>query len=380
MVIYKCETCNKMFPHKTQYTRHINKTLPCKPGNNDAKQPKIHKCITCDKNFNRKDHYRKHVCKPVENNLNVNGNNANINIAGNDINNVNNIYIKQYNLVAFAKESKDCLTIDEQMSLFEADSPLSAAIDLINFDKNKLDNHNFFYDDLKSGSGMIYDGTTWRRENINTMIEETFDAKEQILINISNDLKRYATPETIKQIDIILEEVGRIIRPRGNNECEMDSKKLFCRRIKNEFFGNNETGKDAWRHTKNNLQHKHIKYNTRNVYRNCRLTSKEEKELMKNKITTAKQLREISARLLIFLLRKKQITAETKESITKFISETYEIKHLNAITNILSKANCFNNNIDINIDTLKNEIKRKDEEDLVVENIFKKIKPHLNNK
>jgi hypothetical protein len=80
--------------------------------------------------------------------------------------------------------------------------------------------------------------------------------------------------------------------------------------------------------------------------------------------------REILDRLLILLLNKKQITTETKDSLTKFISETNNIKHINIIINILSKANYFNDNTKITIDTLKDKIKLKDEEDLIIENIL----------
>ena len=67
MVTYKCDTCYKLFNHKGDFKRHLNRKFPCieKPPQNLQNQaPKLCKkivCSKCGKTYMRQDSLRRHV-------------------------------------------------------------------------------------------------------------------------------------------------------------------------------------------------------------------------------------------------------------------------------------------------------------------------------
>src|SRR6187551_1375812 len=98
MVTYNCEKCNKIFNHKSDYIRHINRKTPCKSdkedennelklnpiesklnpieskinpieskntSNNENTKIKRHLCIYCNSSFSTNSNMSKHIkiCK-----------------------------------------------------------------------------------------------------------------------------------------------------------------------------------------------------------------------------------------------------------------------------------------------------------------------------
>nr|QBK89459.1 MAG: uncharacterized protein LCMiAC02_05540 [Mimivirus LCMiAC02] len=74
MVLYKCNTCNKLFKQKNDYRRHKNRKIPCKKITNispkdSPKKDRQFKCNLCGKTYKLKQHLTRHIlqsCKVIK--------------------------------------------------------------------------------------------------------------------------------------------------------------------------------------------------------------------------------------------------------------------------------------------------------------------------
>ncbi len=193
MVVYTCDICKKNFYKKYVYNRHINKIRKCYPNENETELNDF-KCEICDMKFNRSDALKKHYetkrHKANENtNKNKNIQNGDVtNIVKNikaerdvTINNNKNINNNYYYISPFAQEEINKLTIIEKMStLLSQENPIIEIILVTNLNPNKPEYHNIGYTDLKSGYGIIFNGKTWERKEINAIINELLARKKTI--------------------------------------------------------------------------------------------------------------------------------------------------------------------------------------------------------
>ncbi len=58
---YVCNTCDKIFKQKIDYTRHINKKNKCNKVENMIEGKKTYKCENCNKVFSQKCNYMYHI-------------------------------------------------------------------------------------------------------------------------------------------------------------------------------------------------------------------------------------------------------------------------------------------------------------------------------
>ena len=68
-MVYQCETCDKEFISKTDFTRHIARKFKCDPDRNANKTEIEYVCIQCSKIFTRKYNLNIHIkqyCKDKE--------------------------------------------------------------------------------------------------------------------------------------------------------------------------------------------------------------------------------------------------------------------------------------------------------------------------
>ncbi len=74
--IYKCQRCGKVYDHKNNFRKHMNRKNPCKISEpSPIKEVQINsqrfKCIDCNKIFTRKDNLKRHKSKYCKNNNNT---------------------------------------------------------------------------------------------------------------------------------------------------------------------------------------------------------------------------------------------------------------------------------------------------------------------
>jgi hypothetical protein len=75
MVEYKCDTCKKIFNHKGDYAKHLNRKFPCKQviikkNDNVKKNDHDFKCKACDNSYSQKTNLYRHIRRKHQNKSN----------------------------------------------------------------------------------------------------------------------------------------------------------------------------------------------------------------------------------------------------------------------------------------------------------------------
>jgi uncharacterized C2H2 Zn-finger protein len=252
MVEYICNTCKKVYKHKSDYTKHLNKKIPCKenPPNIRQNPPNIRQnppkkeekrimCMYCDKTFTRSDSLNKHVkdrCKVKkqqnENNekilnglinemnemkqkigelekenknlqLTINNNKQNVN----NIKNQQNIQINNNNnnikILSFGKEDISHITDDVYKRILKKGmGSVPSLIEYIHFNKNKPENHNVYISNIRSNYAMIYEELNWKLKDQKDVLERLFD-KIDILEEKFEELLKDLSEPTIELLNEI---------------------------------------------------------------------------------------------------------------------------------------------------------------------------------
>ena len=234
MVVYTCERCKKEFNKKNEYTRHLNKIYPCQINENtEKKKLDEYFCDVCNKEYARLDTMNRHleskkhkmntIMKMKTNkkikNIQINGDAKNSNsITANNVtanngdvvinnNNNNNYYI----ISPFGQNEIDKLSTLEKIStLLSQENPIVEIILITNLNPNKPEYHNIGYTDLKSGYGVIFNGKTWERKEINVIINELMMTKKNDLFKIRIEISPFLSEEHKKIIEEKLNLIGGI--------------------------------------------------------------------------------------------------------------------------------------------------------------------------
>ena len=231
MVEHKCDRCGKIFKHKTNFKRHLNRKYPCTQIIHNRTQTHTEKSETCDDLeessytvrtqtnekvkhgckwckylFSQKSSLTRHInkyCKikkdidneekriylelledmsnmksEMEKLKNENNqlkiNNSQINSNNTNITNIQNNNMN-VNLVPFGHEDFNTLSEKELLKLMKRGyKSLTELIKIINFNKNRPENNNIYSNNIKSKYVIAYDGEQWilldKQETIIDMI------------------------------------------------------------------------------------------------------------------------------------------------------------------------------------------------------------------
>ncbi len=244
MVVYTCERCNKFFNKKFEYDKHINKISNCYPHKNDDIEPNDYYCEICCKNFSRIDALKrhnkskKHIMKMSTHTKKININpikysNKNIK-ADRDVNINNNSNNNYYFISPFGQEEIAKLTTIEKMStLLSKENPIVEIILITNLNPQKPEYHNVGYTDLKSGYGVMFNGKTWEKKEVNTMINDLLLTKKNDLFKIRLEMSPFLSSEHKKIIEEKLLNVKDNVEPRL--EHHVTSKKKLVTNLKTHF-------------------------------------------------------------------------------------------------------------------------------------------------
>ena len=364
MVQYRCDVCCKTFGAKGAYLSHLTRKTPCKTNFYKDTVPKTFFCTDCHREFSRKDCLNKHVCKPItvknkiskenticgttntNNNTNANANgNANTNINGNGNKSIVNNFCINYNLAPFCKEDINCLTLAEKIEVLNSDNVLETIIIRVNFNPDKINNHNFFYKDVKNGYGMIYDGKTWKKERINCILELLCEAREQNLKDIYAQIDFYLSAEDKTQIKQVLDKVNKLIKPRFEDYGKKD-KNIFFAHLKKHMVNNSILGETAMENTVGlSATELVVATNKPKILQNSTYTIADiERDMRLNA-----QLKEISLYLITILLKDKIIDFDTYTELSTFVSKTPDNSHIRCAISAFTNAILFNKSINMDI-------------------------------
>ncbi len=273
MVLYTCDRCRKEFSKKNIYEKHLKRVFPCQINEDHENNCKNdYNCNICNKKYRRIDTLKRHneskkhklntiLFKKTKNiitnnndtmnagndinkinvkksNIMINSNNINSN---NNINNNNNNY---YFITPFGQEGIANLTSLEKMStLLSKENPIVEIILITNLNPNKPEYHNIGYTDLKSGYGIMFNGKTWEKKEINAMMNELLMIKKDDLFKIRLEISPYLSDEHKKIIEEKLQNVENNVEPKI--EHYIQSKKKLIKNLKTHFTNNHTMIKEA---------------------------------------------------------------------------------------------------------------------------------------
>lgn len=235
MVIYTCPDCDKKFDDKYEYTRHLNRKTSC-----SKKDKEQFICNICNKvlssQFSLKRHQRdicikkqneaillnkikeiedalqtlKNSKSNVKNIQNVTTTNNNNNIYNNiqqNIQNVNNYF--NVDTLPVGKEDVSFITdkgIINMLKIMDIEDIHSNLIEIINFNKNKLNNHNVV------------------RYNKKYYLLLEFDNKNKKLILNTNNIDDLTEKYIMRNIDLIEDRLGVMIENKNPDIIAIEKK------------------------------------------------------------------------------------------------------------------------------------------------------------
>ena len=133
------------------------------------------------------------------------------------------------------KEGFSSLTTQEKIYIFLLnENPIVKIITTTNLNKDKPEYHNVGYTDNKSAYGYIYDGERWIKKEIQPIMNDLLDSKEQDLAKIHDQIRGYLSEDLNNSIKNKLNEIQCTIQPKL--ESHVKSKKDLVRNIKTKFY------------------------------------------------------------------------------------------------------------------------------------------------
>jgi len=243
MVQYKCNTCGKIFNHKSDYKKHLNRKKPCTKtthnlhinkeqqvdDKNDVCTLSAHICEYCNKSYSRKytlTRHKKSYCKVKKEEDSIitellkemddmkakmcklENENKKLIINNNTQNNNNNNQINgNVNLVAFGKEDFSQVT-DETMKkiLKRGFKSLPLLFNNIHFNKNRPQYQNIHISNMRDNTVIVYDGTTWKLVDRHTTLDDIIERYEDVIERKYYELEDELDEFTIKKLDRFINE------------------------------------------------------------------------------------------------------------------------------------------------------------------------------
>ena len=208
--------------------------------------------------------------------------------------------------------------------------------------------HNVGYTDLNSGYGYVYNGETWEKKCIKTIMDDLLNSKRNDLIKIYEEIKDYLSEENNKNIGDRLDGIDNDIEPIHEHHAK--SKKRLVINLKTRFYNNRHLILDSIKNSKKPIKEVNAKNTTKNILKDG-LTIEELDVLL----TTKK----IKKELAMHLLNQSNNNKTQHKLLSEIIGKTTDVNILNIIIRALTKTICFGD--DINSELIKNNIDKEAE-------------------
>lgn len=373
MVTYICDQCSRCFDQKSKYYRHQNNKLGCKP-NKKTNLVVKHYCDICKKYYNRKDALIRHL-KSKLHEINIGNiieiNNTETNSKKFEFGTINGSYNKQainsyntthnnnyYFISTFGKEEIDRLSTEDKLAIFlSKENPIVMIVIKTNLNPNIPEYHNVGYKDLNSKYGYIFNGTTWEKKNIQSIMNDLLSSKRKDLLKIHKEISHYLTIDDNNNIDDNIEEINNNIMPKFDYHTK--SRKKLITNLKTYFYNDRHLIIDSIEKSGKPIMGFHNK-NTHNYVLKDGLTVKELDKILKGNKQKALELeqKKESARYIIFLI-KENIDKNQYSSIIDIINNSNEIYVVNIIMRLLCVTYYYGNSINIKLVNEKINFERK---------------------
>lgn len=252
MVNYECKRCKKIFNHKSDYNKHINRKIKCSQNplqnKNIPLQQSIVHCIYCEKVFTREDNLQRHIdsrCKvkkqkdaekkkildevfdelkemkqkiatlekenaeyknnknnQIVKNTTANNNTNSNNTTTNTITNSNNNTQINVKINAFGSEDISFLT-DGRVKNILGTGCLSAInlIRIIHFNEKHPDNHNVYISNTCHNIANVFDGKDWIIREKSEVLDDLYNDNVGLLEDKYEELKDDMNERDVKTCD-----------------------------------------------------------------------------------------------------------------------------------------------------------------------------------
>ncbi|XWV26675.1 hypothetical protein QJ857_gp0385 [Tupanvirus soda lake] len=362
MIEYKCNKCNKIFQKKSHLQDHLNRINPC-----NLKKQKI-KCEYCNKMYSRTDTLNRHINTihtdviKKANIVNAEHNNihGNQNIYNGDVTINNNNY---FVLCPFSHEEIDKLSTDDILWIFGSDdNPIIMIVIKTNINPETKEYHNVGYTDLKSGHGYIFNGKTWIKKDIQSIINELLNSKQRDLLKIYNVIKDLLPEEERKLIENKLTDIKDSVEPKL--EIHTRSKKRLITNLKNQLYNNRHLVCESIKKSGKPIVGDVSRNKRRNIIGD--MTVEEFDKLFKQKKMNETKLnlkRELAKDLLSQI---EEINHKDYDSLVNIINNATDLNEISIITRLINKSYCFGNKINNQI--VEQQIKKETEIDKMLFN------------
>lgn len=359
MVNYVCKRCKQIFEHKTTYNNHINRKNKCaiiKSNSKSNKQVLWHRCNVCNKSYKRKDSLIRHKqtklhqanIKKIKINANLknnSGNNiANIAVGKNTIKNtiVENPTINYY-ICPFSTEGVNKLSTRDKITLFSSkENPIVMIVTKTNLNPLIPEFHNVGYRDLNSRYGIIFNGNTWEKKDIQTIMNELLNSKRKDLLEIHEEISKYLSIEDNKNISDVLIDIENTVMPKI--EHHIKSKKNLVANLKTHFYNNRDLIAESIKKSgKPIISDANTNCYQKNILRDG-LTIEELDKILKKKAKKLEPKKEI-AKYIIDLL-KHRLNEDDYHRVNYILDGITKECAIDAIIKLLCMSCVYNINID----------------------------------
>lgn len=297
MVKYICGRCKMFFDHKATYERHIGRKKKCNISTSGSKttNDNQHICKICKKKYSRKDSLIRHkksklhktninnskmmnskIFNNVSKNISIKGSNNSQTINSNNNNTTNNYYF----ISPFNNEEINKLSTRDKLAIFSCDeNPIIMIIIKTNLNPLLPQYHNIGYTDLNSGYGYIFNGNTWEKKDIKTIMNELLASKRKDLLKIHKEISEFLSKEDNKSINDVLYDIENIVMPKLYYHAK--NKKRLVTNLKTQFYNNRNLITESIKKSGKPIVASGIQNKTRNILKEGLTIEDVEKILMK---------------------------------------------------------------------------------------------------
>lgn len=371
MVKYICKRCKKSFNQKIDYDRHINRKRKCHINKSKTNKKDVkYYCNICKRDYNKKDALIQHrktklhksnITK-LKNTKKINTNNnicKNKSFTGsyNKNNNIhsNNTTNNYYFISPFSKEETNKLSNQDKFAIFSSEeNPLVMIILMTNLNPKLSEYHNVGYTDLNSRYGIVFNGKTWEKKDIQTIMNELLNSKRKDMLKIYKEIQKYLSVDDNKNINDVLCDVENNVMPKLDHHVK--SKKNLVANLKTHFYNRRDLINKSIKKSGKPILEPVLRNKTRNILKKG-LTMEEVDRLMtEDKIKSEKIVpkKEIAKYILLECIKiENKLNNNQIQKINEIIDDIIEENEINIIVRLLSIIYCGIDNIDINIDIIK---------------------------